>query len=426
MSDILEYAKGENLMSDGVSKKITFKGSDGGALAARLELPLSPPFAYAIFAHCFTCSKDVASASRISRSLCREGVAVLRFDFTGLGGSDGDFENTNFSSNIQDILAAAEFLEESYEAPQILIGHSLGGTAVLAAASNLSSVQAVSTIGAPSDPFHVAHLFKDNLSEIEEEGEASVQIAGRPFKVQNQFLSDLKNHPLKKMLPNLGKALLVFHSPQDQVVSVDHARELFEAAKHPKSFVSLHQADHMLSKKQDAEYVGRVIGAWVSRYLEFDLKKLPKDLPELSEGHVWVEEKDGAFAQRVFAGNHLFLADEPEGLGGRDTGPTPYDLLLSALGACTAMTLRMYAKRKKIPLKSVAVQLTHERYHEKDSEAVNGQSHALEKVVRRVRLQGDLTQEQRQRLLEIADKCPVHKTLESKVKIETQRFSEES
>lgn len=399
------------------SEKITFTGAQGGQLAARLDLPEGEPRAYALFAHCFTCSKDIFAASRIAAALSARGIAVLRFDFTGLGHSEGEFANTNFSSNVADLLRAAEHLRETWQAPRIVIGHSLGGAAVLAAAHEIPEAVAVVTIGAPAAPAHVQHLFQASLEEIEAAGEAEVQIGGRPFRVKKHFLEDISQARVTGRLGELRKALLVFHAPRDQTVGIENAGEIFGAAKHPKSFISLDDADHLLSRKADSVYVAEVISAWAERYLPDEAQAASA---EPAEGRVVVTETgDGPFAQRITAGRHVLAADEPPSIGGKDSGPTPYDLLLAGLGACTAMTVRMYAGRKKWPLERVSVELSHEKIHAQDCADCETQEGRIDRIERRIAFAGALDAEQRQRLLEIADKCPVHRTLESEVKVVT-------
>lgn len=400
------------------SDKLTFIGSEGQSLAARFDQPAGVPRAVALFAHCFTCSKDILAAKRIAEALVADGIAVLRFDFTGLGHSGGEFANTNFSSNVKDLVAAADFLREQGRAPTLLIGHSLGGAAVLAAASEIPEATAVATIGAPADPAHVAANFASSREEIERTGEAEVALAGRRFRIKKQFLEDIEGHRLEHAIGSLKKALLVFHAPRDQIVGIENAGRIFLAAKHPKSFISLDDADHLLTGPADATYVARMLATWAERYL------LPATSPgteSTERGMVLVREAgEGKFAQDIVAGAHVFRADEPESFGGDDSGPGPYDLLLAGLGACTAMTLRMYAERKKWPLAHVNVRLRHEKIHAEDCIDCETREGKLDRIARRLTLEGDLDPEQRKKLLEIADKCPVHKTLTSEVKIETE------
>jgi putative redox protein len=394
------------------SEKITFTGSQGEELAARLDRPLGEPRAYALFAHCFTCSKDVFAAARISTALAERGIAVFRFDFTGLGMSGGDFGNTNFSSNVDDLLAAADFMRENFQAPAILIGHSLGGAAILAAAGRVSEARAVATIGAPFDPGHIAHLFADARAEIESAGEAEVSIGGRAFRVRKQFLDDIAAQPMESAIGTLGKALLIFHAPLDQTVGIDNAGLIFAAARHPKSFVSLDDADHLLSRKRDAIYVASLLAAWASRYLGDEAAA--EKAPQVEAGTVLVAETgEGKYTNLVSDGRHTLRADEPSSVGGLDTGMTPYGLLQAALGACTSMTLRMYAERKKWPLEKIAVRLKHDKIHAEDCAECETTFGKIDRIERELLLTGALDDGQRQKLLEIADKCPVHRTLES-------------
>ncbi len=397
-----------------LTEKIRFAGSDG-QLAARLDRPAGSIRAYAIFAHCFTCGANLAVGSRIARALARRGIATLRFDFTGLGGSDGDFANTNFSSNLEDLEAAARFLREHHRAPQLLIGHSLGGAAVLAVAERIAEVEAVATIGAPADPVHLTGLLgEDALAEIGERGVASVSIGGRGFQIKRQFLDDLDRQRQDERLGRLGKPVALFHSPVDEIVPIDEAARIYRRLEHPKSFVSLDRADHLLSNKADAEYVAEVLSAWAGRYLS-----LPAPEAE-PEGQVVVEEQSGGrFLQAVRVGSHVLSADEPRAAGGNDEGPSPYDFLLIALGACTSMTLRMYADHKGLPLEHVAVTLDHEKIHARDCEDCEKSSSKIDRIRRRLRISGELSDAQRTRLVEIADRCPVHRTLEGDIRIET-------
>ncbi len=394
------------------TEKVAFPGHSGETLAARLDAPDTPPRAYALFAHCFTCTKDIFAASQIARSLAETGVAVLRFDFTGLGHSDGEFANTNFSSNVDDLVAAANHLRNAYSAPALLIGHSLGGAAVLAAAGEVPECKAVATIGAPADPGHVAHLFGDTAATIEAEGEAEVSIGGRPFRVQKHFLDDIREQVLEDRIANLRRALLVMHAPLDNIVGIDNAGAIFAAAKHPKSFISLDTADHLLSKREDAIYAATALAGWASRYLPAETAS--EATVSAGEGEVVVGETgENMFAQAIAAGRHRLRADEPPRVGGGDTGPTPYGLLLAGLGACTSMTLRMYANRKQLPLERVVVRLRHDKIHAEDCAECETKEGKIDRIDRVIELTGDLDQGTRQRLLEIADKCPVHRTLES-------------
>ena len=399
------------------SEKVSFPGALGETLAARLDLPDGPPLAYALWAHCFSCTKDVFAASRVARALTENGIAVLRFDFTGLGASEGDFANTNFSSNVGDLVAAADWMRDNLEAPAMLLGHSLGGAAVLVAAAKVPEAKAVITIGAPADVAHVAHNFQDSIEEIEAKGEAEVLLVGRPFRIKKQFLDDIRAQNVQDAVAGLKKALLIFHSPVDATVGIDNAAAIYGAAKHPKSFVSLDDADHMLSRKEDAEYVAGVIAAWARRYVCLEDAPASRIAPQAEAGTVVVEETgQGKFQNAVsVGGRHVLLADEPADVGGTDTGPGPYDFLLTALGACTAMTIRMYADLKKLPLTKVRVILTHDKIHAEDCSDCDTKVGKLDRIVRDLHFEGDLSDEQKAKLLEIADKCPVHKTLHSEI-----------
>ncbi len=401
-------------------KKFTFPGAQGHELAARLDLPKGEVRAYALFAHCFTCTKDIFGAANIARALNENGIAVMRFDFTGLGASEGEFANTNFTSNVQDLVAAAAHMRETLEAPAILIGHSLGGAAVLAAAGSIPEVKAVATIAAPADAAHVAHHFSDKREDIMAQGEAEVCLVGRPFRIQRQFIEDIEAQTMDAHIAGLKRALLVCHAPLDDVVGAENAAHIFTTARHPKSFLSLDDADHLLSRKEHAVYAAGVIAAWAARYIEDKpVKTRQPDLPD----HVTLVRPrgQGLFQQDVFVGKaHHLTADEPAGAGGKNAGPTPYEFLAIALGSCTAMTLRLYADHKQIPLDDVEVYLTHDKIHAKDCADCETREGKLDEFTREIVIKGDkLTAEQRARLLEIADKCPVHRTLEGEVKVRT-------
>jgi len=400
------------------TERLEFIGHDGSLLAARLDLPTGKPAAYALFAHCFTCSKDIPAARRIAQRLASLGIAVLRFDFTGLGHSDGEFANTNFSSNIEDLLLAASHLREKYQAPQLLIGHSLGGAAILAAAERIAEAKVVVTIGAPADPHHVAQNFGQQLASIQTNGQAQVQLGGRTFTIKQQFLDDISKTTLAKQVGSLKKALLVLHAPLDETVGLENATSIFQMAKHPKSFVSLDGADHLLTKVEDAEYAAELIVAWVQRYINVNL--LPK-LMNAPEGIVRVSEADPkTFVQDISVAGHHLIADEPESYGGDFLGPSPYQLISAGLGACTTMTIRMYAKRKNIPLEHVQVDISHNKIHAIDCESCEQSSGKVDQFERKITFTGDISEEERQRLLVIADRCPVHKTLEGQVNIITR------
>ncbi|MBN2886088.1 MAG: OsmC family protein, partial [Chromatiaceae bacterium] len=405
--------------------KIEFPNADGLMLAGLLEIPPeSVPIArYALFAHCFTCSKDIAAASRISRALADRGIAVLRFDFTGLGNSDGDFANTNFSSNVQDLLAAAHKLEADFEAPALLVGHSLGGAAVLAAAPQLPSVEAVVTIGAPATAAHVQHLFSGARDALEREGEAEVRIGLRRFRIRRQLLDDLEQYGSADHIRQLGRPLLIFHSPLDTIVSIEEAGRIYQAALHPKSFITLDKADHMLTNREDAEYVAETLVAWASRYLglgRHGFEPSPGTAPEVAPGEVLVTERDTRFLRGLYGARHQWRADESRAAGGTDLGPNPYELLLMALGACTSMTVRDYARRKGWALDDIEVRLALDRDYRADRLASDGPAAPLHnRLVQHLRLLGALSEGQRARLLEVAEHSPLHRALESGLLLDT-------
>ena len=404
------------------SEKLTFEGHSGGMLAARLDRPEGRHLATAIFAHCFTCSKDIPAARRIAARLAQEGFAVLRFDFTGLGHSEGEFENTHFTSNVEDLRRAAAHLAAMGMPPDLMIGHSLGGAAVLAAAPDIASVRTVATIGAPADPHHVTANFGAHLDEIEAKGAAEVSLGGRPFTIRREFLDDVKGARLADAVGRLKKALLILHAPGDAVVGIENASDLWMAAKHPKSFVTLDRADHLLSRAEDAEYAAGVIARWAGRYIDLTPPAKPIGAPE---GIVRVAEADpNGFLQDVSAGpRHHILADEPESYGGSDLGMTPYQLLAAGLGACTAMTIRMYARRKGLALTHVSVDVTHDKIHASDCATCTQEEGRIDHLRRIIRLEGELTDADRGKLLEIADKCPVHRTLEAGAHVTTELAS---
>jgi len=402
-----------------ISTAVHFAGAHDAQLAARLDLPGGqPPRAYVLFAHCFTCSKDTKATSLIAEALAEHGLATLRFDFTGLGGSEGEFANTNFSSNVADLVAAARFLEREHAAPSLLVGHSLGGAAILAAAAQIPSARAVATINAPSDPAHLGNLFAGREDEIRNRGSAEVDLAGRRFTIRREFLEDIAMQKIAQAVAGLRRALLVMHAPADTVVSVDHASAIFLAAMHPKSFVSLDTADHLLSRREDARYAANVLAAWATRYLPMSATAV-----EAIASHDTVtvrETKLGKFQQRITIGPHTLVADEPFDVGGMDSGPTPYDLVLAGLGACTAMTVRLYADAKGIALQSVGVDLMHAKIYAKDCADCETKDGKIDRIERVLHLEGDLDAAAKAKLLEIADKCPVHRTLHSETRVTTR------
>jgi putative redox protein len=399
------------------TRRLSFENESGDQLAALLDLPVDDePIAYALFAHCFTCSKDYKGVARVSRALAAEGVAVLRFDFTGLGESEGDFADTTFSSNVDDLVAAAAFMEREFDAPKILIGHSLGGAAVLHAARRIPSASAVATLAAPSSMDHLAGVIRSSQAEIESAGEVKVEIGGRPFKIRRDFLDDLSTVNMQDAVSGLGMPLLVCHSPADQTVAIDNASEIFAAARHPKCFLSLDSADHLCSNAADARYAGSVIAAWVRRYIGEPQEELKQAKP--GDNRVFVRTERG-YRTEVLANGHSLIADEPVAVGGTNAGPTPYELLASALGACTSITLRMYADRKRWPLEAAEVRLKHEKIHCTDCENLDRPNSRIDRFTSELRLEGALDGEQRKRLLAVADRCPVHRTLKSVAEIST-------
>lgn len=399
-----------------MSNKITFKNKEGQLLSARIELPKGKtPHQFALFAHCFTCNKNLSAIRNISRALNREGIAVLRFDFTGLGESEGDFADTNFTSNVSDLISAADYLKGNYKSPSLLIGHSLGGAAIIFAGSQIQSVQAVATIGAPASPKHVSHLFSRSLEDIENNEQATVNIGGRPFEIKKQFLQDISEQNLTDSLHKLKKPILILHSPQDTIVGIENASQLYSAAFHPKSFISLDGADHLLSNKADSQYAGSVISSWAKRYLD-----APEQKDITTNQQVVVHLGETGYTTSVSNGKHTFLADEPVSVGGQDLGPTPYDLLLASLGTCTAMTLRMYANRKKWDLREITVHLRHGKEYALDCEDCEEDTSKLDTLTRLIEVKGNLDEPQRKRLLEIADRCPVHKTLDGQIQFRTE------
>jgi putative redox protein len=401
------------------TERFQFTGEGGHQLAASLDMPDQEPIAYALLAHCFTCGKDVLAAKRIAVALAAKGIAVLRFDFTGLGSSEGDFANSTFSSNVADLVRAADHLRETRKAPAILIGHSLGGAAILAAAGKIPEARAVVTIAAPSDPAHVTGLFGDRIEDIRKHGKVEVSLAGRPFDISREFLDDIAEQNLMTQVTNLHKALLIMHAPSDDTVGIENATRIFVAARHPKSFVSLAGADHLLSQRRDSAYVADVIAAWATRYLDPAVVEQAADLGKAPRQVVVRETRASKFQQNVSIGPHRLLADEPVAAGGEDSGPGPYDFVLAGLGACTSMTMRLYADRKSMPLDRVTVTLKHNKIHAEDCADCETRAGMLDQIDLLIAMEGDLDAEQRKKLMEIADKCPVHRTLTSEIHIVT-------
>ncbi|MDO6517195.1 bifunctional alpha/beta hydrolase/OsmC family protein [Zobellia uliginosa] len=400
-------------------QKVRFKNKDGQDLVGRLELPANRhPHNFAIFAHCFTCTKNLTAVRNISKALTSNGFGVLRFDFTGLGESDGDFENTNFSGNVEDLIAASDYLEKNYQAPTLLVGHSLGGAAVIFAADRIDSIKALATIGAPSNPIHIEHLLKEGIPEIEKSGKAVVNLSGRDFTIKKQFLDDLQHKPLSQTLGQLRKPILILHSPQDTTVEIKNAEEIYVAARHPKSFISLDGADHLLSNKRDSFYAGEVVSGWAKRYLDIDTTR--KEEPKTKHQVVASLDHDDGFSTQMKVGNHFFTADEPVDVGGNDFGPSPYELVSAGLSACTAMTVQMYAKRKAWVIDNIEVHTSHNRSHVADCQDCESDDSKIDTFEREIKLTGPLDEKQKKRILQIADKCPVHKTLHSQIQVITK------
>ena len=402
----------------------TFDNAHGQQLAARIDLPDGDVRAYALFAHCFTCSKDLHVVRRVAKALSACGIAVMACDFTGLGQSEGDFSRTTFSTTVDDLVHASQALADAYEAPQILIGHSLGGAAVLAAAAHIPSARAIATLNAPCDPDHVRGLFVDAEPEIEARGEAVVDLGGRPFCIRRQFLEDLDTHlAMEERIRQLDRALLIFHSPQDQTVGIEQAAQIYAAARHPKSFVSLDGADHLLTNPADALYVGNVLAAWAERFLDVDEAGPDPAASSYDDATVSATTQATGFRTELHARGFELAADEPASVGGTETAPTPYDYLGLALASCTSMTIRMYAQRKDLPLDAVRVTVSHGRVHATDCAECETTDGHMDRLTRTVSLTGDLSDAQRERILQIADRCPVHRTLENDIQVVTERMT---
>jgi putative redox protein len=399
--------------------KVVFQSADGNELAGVIHRPdAGQPRAWALFAHCFTCTKNIKAAVNIADSMCEEGFAVLRFDFTGLGHSEGKFADTHFSSNVGDLLAAAAYLETEHQAPAVLAGHSLGGTACLAAAHDMPSVKAVATMGSPADAEHVLHLLENDLDTIEQKGEALVRLAGRPFTIRQDFLDDVRSQSVRDGIRSLRRALLVMHSPIDELVPIEEAGNIYSAALHPKSFITLDQSDHLMSNERDSRYAGKVLANWASHYIEDDLDEL-ESAPYEPGAVVARGSAEDIFRVVINADGHRQFGDEPESFGGQDTGPTPYDYLSTALATCTVMTLNMYARRKRLSLETVQVSVRHGKIHAADCVDCETRTGKIDRFDKQIFLDGQLDDQQRQRLLEIADRCPVHQTLHKEVEIRT-------
>ena len=379
----------------------SFVGRSGAALSGHLEGPEGTPRGWAIFAHCFTCGKDSHAAVRISRALSRAGIGVLRFDFAGTGINGGMEGALSFASDVEDLRAAAQAMAAAGMSPSLLVGHSLGGAAALIAATELPDVAAVATIGAPADLQHILRDFPaSDLDAIRSEGEASVEIGGRPFVIRRSFLEAVERYDVETCIASLRRPVLIIHSPLDQVVGIDHASRLFVASRHPKSFLSLDTGDHLLTDIDDANYAAAMVAAWASRFLPLLVADLPQI--EVAEGVVATETLAGKFQLNIRSGEHALLADEPTSVGGLGTGLSPYELVSAGLAACTVMTMRLYADRKGFPLERASTTVQHAKIKD---------MMPPDRFTRTVVLEGPLSDEQRARILEIADRCPVDLSL---------------
>lgn len=385
-------------MSD---KSFTFQNEEGRPLSGLLESPEGTPRGWAIFAHCFTCGKDSRAAVHISRALSRAGIGVLRFDFAGTGIGSAHGEAVSFASDVTDLKSAANAMTAAGMTPSLLIGHSLGGTAALVAAADLPDIVAVATIGAPAELQHILKVFNaSDLDTVRRDGEASVEIAGRPFLIRRSFIDAVAEVDVEKAVAALRRPLLVLHSPIDQVVGIEHASRIFVAARHPKSFVSLDMADHLIADAANANFVSAMVATWANRYLS----PLVADLPqvEAADGVEAIETLAGKFQLRVRSGKHTIFSDEPASVGGLGSGLSPYELVSAGLAACTVMTMRLYANRKGFPLERASTRVE----HKKVADMV-----PPDRFTRTIVLEGPLDEEQRARILEIADRCPVDLTL---------------
>ncbi len=398
------------------SSKLTFINKEGKSLSARLDLPANQdPHNFAIFAHCFTCSKDFSAVRNVSRALASEGFGVLRFDFMGLGNSEGDFADTNFSSNVTDLISAADFLTEEYKAPTLIVGHSLGGAAAIFAGGQIESIQAVATIGAPSNPKHVQKQLGRGLDVIKQEGQANITLAGRDFTFKKQFIDDLEASSCVSAARKLNKALLILHSPQDATVSIKNAEEIYHAAHHPKSFVTLDGSEHLLIDKKNASYVGKIVAGWAARYIPAPETDVLNTTFQVAAS---LDDED-KYTTELKLGNHYMKADEPASIGGNDYGPTPYELLAGSLSACTAMTIQMYARRKGWKIDNVEVHTSYSKSYPQDCQACEDDpTSKIDTFTRVVKLTADtLDEKQKARIMQIADKCPVHKTLHNETQV---------
>lgn len=399
------------------SQKITFENSRGEKLSARIAFPIDrKPHNFAVFANCFTSNKNFKAIRYITQSLTAEGFGVLSFDFTGLGESEGNFAGTAFSSSVDDLICAANYLKENYVAPTLIVGHSLGGAAVILAASQVDEIKAVVTSGTPSARQHVRNLLKSGIEEIEENGVAEVDIGGRPFTVKKEFIDDLVNQKLPGVVKQIRKSYLGLHSAQDTIVGIENESELYLAVRHPRSFISPDGADHLLSKEKDACCAGDLIVTWAKRYVEIP------EIEELSTQSRVVAYLDTSekFTTHIKADQRSLIADEPENFGANVFGPSPYQLVASGLATCTLMTLHLYAELKKWDLQEVFRHIRHETTHLEDWKDCENPKAQIDKFTRDLELIGDLDVEQKQKLLEVSGKCPVHQPPENVAHIETR------
>lgn len=400
------------------STRLKIQNNKGVTLQAHLELPANQkPNRFAVFAHCFTCSSTLSAVRNISRALTNYGFGVVRFDFTGLGRSEGEFADSYFSANVDDLIAVSNYMDMHYKAPELLVGHSLGGAAVLTAASKLKAVKAVATIGAPATVSHVKHLFSHSIDKIRENDTTEVNIGGRPFIIDKEFVADFDKTDLPSIVQGLRKPLLILHSPIDTIVEIKNAEQLYHNAKHPKSFITLDDADHLLTNTNDSNYAGNIIGTWVQRYFKPDENVMLETNGEQLVGHLNVIEDN--FTTTMQTKKHSMIADEPTSIGGDDFGPSPYEYLNAGLVACTAMTLKMYAKRKNWDLHEVFVYVTHSRTHSDDLGLDLETPKHIDHITKKLKFVGNLDASQKERLKEIASRCPVHKTLASEVVFNT-------
>ncbi|EPR66416.1 bifunctional alpha/beta hydrolase/OsmC family protein [Cyclobacterium qasimii] len=397
--------------------RIKIINEKGNELATSIDFPNhQKPKQFALFAHCFTCTSQLNAVRNISQALNNKGIAVVRFDFTGLGKSEGNFANSHFEANVEDLLVVNKYITQHYQAPTLMIGHSLGGAAAIVAAAKLDNIQAIVTIGTPADVEHVTKQFEGQANDLGVEEEAEVVIGGRPFKISGEFINGFKKHNLPETIKSLRKPILVMHSPIDEIVGINNAHEIYHNARHPKSFVSLDNADHLLTKKEDSIYVGDMIASWASRYIDLSPFETPNPNQHQIVAHLNLAENN--FTTFINTKNHGIIADEPKSVGGFDFGMSPFELVSAGLSACTVMTIKLYAERKKWDLKEVYTYVNHSK------EIVDGENKDV--FAKSLSFIGNLDESQRERLREIASKCPVHRTLQQSSTIKTEMNNEQS